>query len=792
MRAIDRKLVRDLWQSKGLLLAIACIVAVGVNNFVTLQSAYQNLANAQRDYYRQCRMADFWIDVKKVPLADLQALDAIPAIVEITPRIQFRALVDLDEVAEPINALVLSLPDRRQTTLNDIVLRQGTYFTANRENEVILTESFARKHRLRIGQRIHLLLNNRRQELIVTGTALSSEFTYPLGPGTIVPDSKRFGVFYVKQRFAEAAFDFRGAANQICGKLSANVGPGAEDALRRAETLLDPYGVFAVTPLRLQASNQFLSNEIQGLGAIATISPTVFLTVAALVLNILLTRMVRQQRTVVGTLKALGYSDATLAWHFLKYGLGVGLAGGVVGCVCGLFLAAFFTRLYHQFFEFPELDARFYGATIVQGLVASVLFAIGGAVQGVRNVLRLQPAEAMRSEPPRRGGAIAIEKLPFLWNRFTSTQRMVLRSIFRNRFRTLTGLFAASMGAGLLVHSFMLVAGQDFMIEFQFFRVTHSDVDITFSDERGDEVLRELAILPGVDYFEPFLEVACTFEHGHARRKASVTGLVDRARLTTPRDQWSRPIEIPDSGLVINRQLADILQVKVGDVLRMTPVKGQRRTVEVRVARITDSFMGLNGYANLTYLSRLVGEPFAASGAQLQVNPRAGELQLLYRELKRMPAVQSIQVRREMIANLVRTLLEGQYLMIIMSVIFSGVAFFGSIVNASMVNLAERQREVATFAALGYTRWQIGGMFLRENLATSLLGTLLGLPFGRFVMWLTAMAYNNDLLRLPIVGPPWVWRTTLLLAVAFSLAAHAVTQWSIHKMNLLQALNVRE
>ena len=109
-----------------------------------------------------------------------------------------------------------------------------------------------------------------------------------------------------------------------------------------------------------------------------------------------------------------------------------------------------------------------------------------------------------------------------------------------------------------------------------------------------------------------------------------------------------------------------------------------------------------------------------------------------------------------------------------------------------MVNLAERQREVATFRALGYSAWQIGSMFLRENLLTNLTGALLGLPVGWGLTWLTAVSYNNDLIRLPVVSAPWVWWTTLGFAVLFALAAHAVVQASLSRMDYLEALKVKE
>jgi len=172
VKVLDRKLLRELYRSKGLLLAITSIIALGVMCYVAMQSAYQNLQAAKLNYYYQCRMADFWIDVKKVPVTELEPLGSMPDVVEVRSRIQFSAIVDIEDVAEPLNGIVISMPARRQPVLNDIVIRKGGYFTDRRDNEVIVNDSFAREHGLFPGQWIHLLLNNRRQELFIVGTAI--------------------------------------------------------------------------------------------------------------------------------------------------------------------------------------------------------------------------------------------------------------------------------------------------------------------------------------------------------------------------------------------------------------------------------------------------------------------------------------------------------------------------------------------------------------------------------------------------------------------------------------------
>lgn len=790
---LDRKLLRELRSSRSLLLTISSIMTLGVMCFVYMRSSYHNLRGAQSQYYAQCRMADFWVDVKKVPLAELDAVARLPGVSEIRPRIQFFATVDLPDVEEPLNGLTLSLPDRPGPIINDIVLRRGSYFTQRRREEVIVNDAFARAHDLHPGQSIHLLLNNRREELFIVGTAISSEFVYLLAPGSLAPDPRRFGVFYLKQSYAEEVFDFDGAANQVLGLLSPAARERPADTLAHLEALLEPFGVFNVTPRKDQASNRFLSDEIRGLGVFSTIMPVIFLSVAALVLNVLMLRLIDQQRVVIGTLKAVGYGDGQIFLHFLKFGLLVGMGGGFVGCVAGYFMAGFVTSIYKQFYEFPDLANRAYPLIYLGGLAISAACALLGCVTGARSALRLQPAQAMRPAPPAAGGGpVWLERFTWLWRRLSFGWRMALRNVLRNRFRTAVGVFAGAMGAALLLAGFMMQQGMNYLIEFQYEKVLNSDLDLAFADEQGMPAVREARGLPGVDHAEPVLDVACHFVHGPYRRKGGITGLAADARLTRPRDAQGRPIAIPAAGLAVSRKLASVLGLEIGDRLLVQPVKGRREAFEAPVVQITDSYMGMAVYADIAWLSQQLHEELAASGVQLAVAGARPIRQRLNRELKRLPALQSVSTRQDSLHNLRETIVKVQGIFIGLLVIFAGVIYFGSVLNASLVSLAERRREVATLAVLGYSPWQIGGLFFRESIVVTLCGTALGLPLGYALTLFIAWAYDTEMFRFPVVSPAQVWLATVGLGIAFGALAHLVVLRQIYKLDWLSALQVRE
>jgi putative ABC transport system permease protein len=790
--ALNRKLLRELRSSVGLLLAVGSIMSIGVSAYVALGSAYRNLSVAKSLYYSTGRMADFVVDLKKAPLADVAAVAELPGVVEIRPRIQFMAVVDVEGSVEPVNGIVLSLPDRRRPVIDDIVLKQGGYFTDVRDNEVIINDAFARAHKLYPGMWIHLILNNRRQELFIVGTAISSEFTYLVGPGSIVPDSRRLGVFYLKQKFSEDVFDFKGACNQIVGTLSPHQAEHPQETLRRIEGLLDSYGVLNAIPLSEQPSNRFLSNEIMGLRAFGVINPVIFLAVAALVLNVLMSRLAEQQRVVVGTLKALGYSDAAVFGHFVKFGLIVGLVSGIGGCALGYFLAAGMTAMYDTFFEFPTLENRFYPDIFIQGLLIGVVCGVLGSWHGARNVLKLEPAVAMRPKPPEIGGSVGIERIGWFWNRLSFGWRMAVRNVFRHRLRTIAGLFASSMGATLSVNAILLAVESRYMVDFQFEMIQRSDVDLVFKDERSLAALDEARKLPGVDRAEPLFDVACTFMNGSHTRKGGITGVRRDAVLTRPRDTAGLPLRIPDSGLLLTRKMASILHVKKGDVILIRPTKGARETHTVRVAEIADSFLGVAVYADIDYLAKLLGEEAAVNGVQLLVKPGDESYRALYGEIKQMPAVQSLSARADVIRNVNETLVKNQNVFIGLLVLFAGVIFFGSVLNSSLVSLAERRREVATLQVLGYGPWQVGSLFLRESMAVNFAGTLLGLPLGYLLNYGIVTAYDTEMFRIPIVDPTKVWMVVIGLGIAFGLAAHLVVQRSIHRMDWLDALKTRE
>jgi putative ABC transport system permease protein len=766
---------------------------LGSGNFLALSTVYCNLLQAQRDYYRQCRMADFWVELERVPVTRLANLAEECGLAVIQPRIVKYALVDLPGSARPLAALVVSLPVTTRPTLNDVVILRGRYFDPHDKRQVIVGRRFAESHQLHPGQQISVVLGGRRHSLEIVGTAISSEFVYLLPPGALVPDPAGFALLYIPHPLAEEVFDLRGAANQLVGSFGPVSRTRQERLLKQLESRLQPFGLRAIYSREQQMSHLFLSQEIASLRVFAVIFPAVFLAAGGFVLAILFRRVVERERTTVGVLKALGFFDQELAGYYLKLGTGVALAGTGGGMALGVWAASAMTELYRAYFEFPRLESWIYPHLLLVALTANVGCVFLGSWGGVKKILRLQPAEAMRPAAPRRGGPIFLEKVPPLWNQLPWQDRGALREVFRNWARSLLTAAGVAVATALVVSTLMMIDTTWYLLDFQFSWVSRSDYELSFV-KKQPLPCGYLAIQQMVHplWVEPVLILPCTLSHGTKSRKLAITGLLREPQLTVPRDRKGKPISIPEEGVLLTRKLAEILGVRPGDSLEVEFAEGARPKRNVLVAGLIDNFIGLEVYADLNYLSRLIRHQPICSGIQLKfqgVGPQAEET---IGRLKECGNVQIVTARTELARSLRRIVDQNLGITLWVTLIFAGGLFVATMVTCSVVTASERQTEIATMHALGYTRGEIGGLFYRESFILTILGLLAGTGLGVLLTVILFELYESELFRFPIVFRTETFVQALIFAFAAHLMGHGCLLVWLWRLNLRDALYVRE
>jgi len=791
-RILLRKLRRDLLRRKGALLAVVAIVAVGVGVYAGMAAVYRDLDGARASYYERHRLADFTVSMKRAPAWAVEAIAELPNVRAVRGRVDIPVRVDLPGVEEPVSGTAISMPEPRRPVLNDALLRSGLWFSASDERQVIANEAFAAANGLAPGSRVPVLLLDQEHTPLVVGTAMSPEFVYLIPPGSgLAPDPARFGVLYFPTDFLQKSCDLDGAYNELVGLVVDGSRPALDNTLRLIEEKLDPYGVVQSTPVQEQQSARFLADELKGLKVSATVLPAIFLTVAALVLNVLMSRLVVQQRSTIGTLKALGYSSGAVLRHYLGFGLAVGVAGGAAGAAFGWWLERGMVVLYREFFALPSIQAHVYPGILATGFAVSVGFALLGTVRGVRYATRLEPAEAMRPPPPERGGKVLPERLPLLWNPLPFRWKMMLRAVFRNPFRSTVSVLAGVVATALIASTLSMGDGLDYLIAYEFDRVSHQDVTVSLREPRGPEAAAEVAAMPGVAEVEPELGVVCDLANGPIRKRVGVVGLPPGGRLHTPLDAEGHPIVPPEEGLLLGTKLAEVLGVRPGDTLRLRPLIGQRREVVAAVGGTTDNFLGLTAFADLRYLSRLVGEAWSANVLLVALQPGAPR-RPFYAALKESPSVIGAAARARTFEQINESFKETMWVSLAMLILFAGLIAFGSVLNAALVSLSERQREVGTLRVLGYTPGQIARIFSGESYLLNSAGIALGVVAGIGLTHLLALAYDTELYRFPVVVYPSRLVASAALMLAFVSLAQLIVYRLVRRLPWLDVLKVKE
>ncbi len=782
MRVLWRKLGRELWQRKGSLLALVAIVTIGEGCLTGLACTYFDMDLARERFYRENRLAHFSVDFKRAPLRLVEELRSIPNVAQLEARITLPVRVEWE--GDLLSGTVHSLPAGHQPLNNALSLTQGGWFDGE-SSQTIVNEAFARAHELVAGSRLRVLLQGQEQELAVVGRARSPEYVYVISPGSgVVPDPGRTPVIYAPFGYLQEQGDLEGACNQVLGTVVDR--RQLHNTLTLLQERLQPYGVLQATVDSEQSSVQVLAGELQGLKISSTMLPAICLAVAALVLNVVMGRMVAQQRVVIGTLRALGYTGWQVARHYLTVGLCIGGAGAICGLAMGMWLQRTMVALYAQFYELPTIQAGFYPQLLIWGVLVCLGFACLGTWGGARSALRLEPAESMRPAPPEIGGAVFLERWGWLWRRLPFNTKMVIRTLLRNPFRCLVTAFGSAMATALIVEAFCLGDSIKFLNDYEFCRTSHQDVTVSLRDPRQWQSLSELGGLVGVEGVEGQLNVACDLTLGPRSRRVSLTGLAAGAQLYTPLDQRGHPVRPLDQGLVLSSRAATVLQARVGDVLQVRPLVGERRESRCVVTQIVDTYLGMGAYCDLDYLSRLIGEERAASSVLLRVGGGLGA------EIAPRSWVVGLNWRLASYAKMRATLDQSLGTSLGILSTFAALLSFGSVLNLALVSLSERSREVGTFRVLGLTPAEVARIFVVESYLLNGLGVLVGLPLGYWLVGMITRSYDTDFFRFPTLVPLHRVGLSVVLMLGFISLAQLVVLRMVSGWPWLEALKVRE
>jgi len=786
IRPLDRKLLRDLRRIWAQTLAIGLVLACGVMVLVLANGTKRSLTETRAAYYERHRFADVFAGATRAPRALLGEVARIEGVALAEGRLSLSAILDLDGVREPASALVLSLPEDGPR-LNLPLLRAGRMPDPLRPSEVAIAEPFALAHDLWPGDVIRTILNGQMRDLTVTGHVLSPEFIYTIGPGAMMPDDRRFGVIWMNEAAVAAAGDLDGAFND----LSLRLARGADEAavIAALDDLLGPYGGTGAHGRDRQTSHAFLQSELDQLAAMALVLPPIFLVVSAFLVNMVLGRLIALERQQIGLFKAIGYTTRTIAVHYLKMSIGIGVVGIVLGWSAGWWLGQQMTQLYAEYFRFPWLiwvpDPWLFALSGLLGVATVVL----GALRAVLAAVRLTPAVAMSPPAPplfRRG---LIDRVGG-YLRLRQTTMMILRSITRWPGRAAITLFGVVASVSVLVASFFTFDAMDLMVDEMFYQSNRQDVTLVLSGPRGASAVQDAAHLPGVRVAEGAFAVPVRLHAGHVTRLTALQAREPAARLARLLDEDGQVVTLPDSGLVLPQGLAGDLGVRPGDSLRVELLVPPRETWEVPVAAVIRQTIGQDVHMAAPALFALMRQSSQVNHLHLSVDAEA--LPALHDRVKSTPAIAGLvlwtEVRAQFEATINETILTSTLVYSVLGMLIT----IGVIYNAARIQLSERAHELASLRVLGFTRTEVGYVLVGELMLLTVLAVPVGLLAGYGFAALIARGFSTEVVSLPLVVERGTYALAALIVLATALAAALLVRRRLDRIDIVSALKAKE
>ena len=784
---LDLKLFRDLGRMKGQIVAVSLVMACGLAMMIMTRSIILTLESTRDAYYQRYRLADVFASLKRAPLSLAERIAELPGVAAIEARVVVDATLDLEGVTEPASAHLVSLPEDRPQTLNQVFIRQGRLPLTGERQQAVVSESFALANKLQIGDSIVAIINGHRDSIIICGIGLSPEFVFEARPGQTLPDNKRYGVFWMNYKAIAVPYNLDGAFNDI----SVDLAPGAlaGPVMAEMDRLLADYGAMGAYTQSDHNSAKRLDDELRVVRALSVAYPIVFLSVAAFMVNAVLARLVRLQREQIAQLKALGYSSWQVGRHYLNYALVIVVLGTLIGGVAGRYMGGGLVSVYTLFFRFPDLSFRMDYSALGLALVVSAGASIIGVISVVWLAVKLPPAEAMRPEPPADFKPSLLERLG-LTRGSGPAFRMALRNIERRPLQAVFTIFGLALATGLMVLPGSMADSIDYLLTYQWNDVQRQDVVVFFSEPGSAPALHDLEQLPGVLRAEPVRAVQARIHHGHHSRKLAIMGLPRDADLNRLLDEERRRIVLPEEGIVMSAKLGEILGARIGDVVQVEALEGQRATRGVAIRGFMRDFAGVAAFMNINALHRLMREGDTISGAYLAVD-QASWVEFM-REVKDTPRVAITLVKQDQLDSFRST--TGQSIGIIrkLYLVLAIIVAFGVVYNSARIALSERSRDLATLRVVGFTQREIAGVLLGELILLIAAALPAGLLFGKGLTTFVINAISTETVRMPLQISLYTYTMAVLVVLLASCASFAVVSRMLSKLDMVGVLKARD
>lgn len=749
-----RKMLRDMRANKAQFIAIFLMIFLGVFIYAGVNSDWNGMKVSSEGFYKETNLADVWVYGSAFSQQDVARLRDTKGIDEVERRASFDTSVRGNKKKQ---VTLFILEDQ---SLSQMKVMEGEDYSKGADG-IWIDQSYAKKNKLELGQRYVLEMGDTAVEKEIKGFILHPEMVYQKGSDNILPDHSNQGYAMVSSRHLSVKDSIPFTELLIKTGASGTIEHVVADALGKSN--------LTVVLKKDIISYGTMQSEIEQHQAFSRVFPIVFLLIAVLTTMTTLSKMIMNQRLQIGILKALGFRNRKVTFHYLSHVLVIASLGAVLGFVIGpLVIPELIFPMMRSIYVLPQLAAVPVVGSIYM-VFGSILVCFGVAFITCRKQLKEKPASALRP------AAIVYQKKKEqsgkLWNALNFYKQWNVRDVFRNKIRSLIAVIGVAGCMGLMVCAFGMQNSMDHMMKMMFHELSTYEMRVSIDEQADDKQIKDK--MEGSLIKEGAIEL-----QSHGKKKTANLLVQEDTRYLKMQNEDRKEVGLPQNGVALSYNLAQSYHIKSGDSISWR-IMGEKTWRKSKVKEIihTPSSQGITMSKEVFQDTGFTFTPTAIVGKTASV--------------KSMKGVTNIQYLKQDIESSMNTMMEGMNLLI-------GILIFGAVVlglvvlyNIGTFSYYEKIREMATLKVLGFRNQQVKKLLSQQNIWLSITGILLGIPFGYALIYTVVSTVSSSMDMQIIVRPV----TLLGCCLATLLVSHLVITLvlrKIKKIDMVSALKAME
>lgn len=782
-----KKMLRDFWINKGAYIASLALVMIGILSYNMFSMLYESFDFSLKNYYEEYNIGDVTLKVNAMPKEKLNEIRNIKEVKQVEGRIEKRIrLLDTDD---EVVFQMISYDSLNENRLNGIELLGGR-MPDPEKLEVIIGNNYFVAAKKKLGDILPVIINGREYELEIVGYGRTPEFVYAKkNPNELISDPEDFDMVFMPYQKISELFLMENQVNNVAFTLY-NQGD-YDDVKLKLEEMLYSYGLYEILPLEDQISHSLTIQKLDGIGSVTTAVPVMFLFISGFIIFIVIKRIIEQQRTQIGVLKACGVPDFKILIHYISFAFVVGLLGGLIGAYIGITSVPAMIELLGIAFNMPFETSGLFQKYMINSFLLSATFAIISGYAGARNCLSLEPAEAMRAPVEKQSRKSLLDKFYWIFDKYDIKIKLAIRNILRNKSRSLFIIFGVSITIALLTFPVSMNSMYQKMLFSQFEDIEIYDMKITFSRLMDkDSSVNEIINKPGITKVEPQMILPVELKNKWINQETSIICLPIDSQLYNLFDSNDKKVDLTLDGLTLSHYLAEKMNVSIGDtVVVESPLFKEGVFKELRVSQIIPQYIGSNGYMNIDMVDELLdGKDYINS---LMVNGNAKGLKNLKDDLGKSKMVETFDYSAEIAAGFQEYLKQITSVILLLVLVGMGIGF--SVIYVSLIiSLSERKRELATMLVVGLSEKEVHQVLLIEQFILSIIGIIMGLPLGKSLLMIFAKTSSSDSLVIPTIVPTSAFLFSIVFTTIAIIIPQILARRKISKIIVTEALNARE